>query len=440
MSITAEFARQLSPYINSSRWLVAFSGGVDSSVLLHLAVQLSKQYSGPPVAAIHIHHGLSEHANAWQAHCRAHCEALGVTFLTENVQLDMAGKGIEAAARDVRYQSFKKHLARNEVLLLGHNQNDQAETVLFRLFRSAGVQGLAAIRPNRAIGSGQLLRPLLNISRDNIEHYAKEQAIGFVHDDSNDSVIFDRNFIRHQVLPAINQRWPQSVSAISRSAEYMAEAATLIDELAAQDLAACSDAGKTLALPKVIQLSPSRQNNLLRFWLGQYGLRPSAPQLAQVKQQFLNNNVEASPEIKLDGWQLNRYQASLYCEPEYNLPPVLPKQWQFSQVLNVSEHILLSAEAIPSGGLNLAGLIDLSFERGSIRFHPKGRGHSNSLKKLMREYKILPWHRHAIPQLLINGELVAVPGVGINERFQAKTGEQGYQICLTIGRHSYLCE
>lgn len=440
MSISAELARQLRPHLNAPRWLIAFSGGVDSSVLLHLAVQFSRQYSGPPVAALHVHHGLSDSANNWQAHCRAQCEALAVVFHTENVELLKAGNGIEAAARTARYASFEKHLGKDDILLLGHNQNDQAETLLFRLFRSAGVQGMAGITPSRSLGEASLLRPLLNVDRRAIEAYAKEQAIGYIHDDSNDALNFDRNYIRHKILPVISERWPQSAQTISRSAEYMTEASMLMDDLATLDLALITETGGVLAVAPLMALPEHRQNNVLRYWLAKQDLLPSAAQLAQIKQQFLNDNTATSPEIKLAGWQLNRYQGRLYCEPEYKLSDMVGVLWQQDQPLNLSEHVLLSAEAVSSGGVNITGPVRLNFERASVRFHPVGRGHSNSLKKLMHEHKILPWHRDVIPQLLIDGELAAVPGIGINKRFQAREDQQGYRISLTIGRHRYLCE
>mgnify|MGYP003384898999 CR=1 FL=1 len=443
LSITAEFARQLTPYLQAPRWLVAYSGGVDSSVLLHLAVQFSKQCSGPPVAALHIHHGLSSQADGWQTHCQMQCEALGVAFYTENIRVENTGKGLEAAARTARYANFSQHLAAGELLLQGHHQNDQAETVLFRLFRSAGVKGLSGIAPRRNLGEAQLLRPCLNVGRDAIEAYAAAHTLESIHDESNDDISFDRNYMRHEILPVITKRWPQAIKTISASAAHSAEAAALIDDLAAIDLAAICESDEVLNLSRLLVLPQRRQTNALKFWLAEKGGQPNAAQLNQIKQQFLGGDVAATPEIKIGEWQLNRYNGCLYCEPQYDfskMSALNDQVWDITEPLKLAEHVFLSAKPVSFGGLSAGAELALNFDRSGVRFHPSGRGHSNSLKKLMQEYKILPWHRKAIPQLCVNGELAAVPGVGVSANFKANSAQQSYCICLTIGRHSYLCE
>ena len=199
----------LGPWRNAKAWHVALSGGLDSTVLLHLLVQLRKTHSLPPITAVHVHHGLQAAADAWPAHCQALCKGLGVPLQVIAVQVQ-AGASVERAARDARYQAFTAISGAGEVLLLGQHRDDQAETLLFRLLRGAGVSGLAGMPRQRRLGAGHLCRPLLDVSRAQLESYARAQGLSWIEDPSNSQTDFSRNFLRHEVLPVLARRWPQA--------------------------------------------------------------------------------------------------------------------------------------------------------------------------------------------------------------------------------------
>jgi len=234
-TLTAKLLQILAPWRSAPAWHIAFSGGLDSTVLLHLLATLAKTDTFPPLSAIHVHHGLQAAADAWPAHCRAVCDALGVPLQVIRVQV-RPGASLERAAREARYQAFAEVTGAGELLITGQHRDDQAETLLFRLLRGAGVRGLAAMPVQRPLAGGYLVRPLLDVSRADLEAYAREHQLTWVEDPSNADPRFSRNYLRHHVFPRLIERWPQAVSTMARSAEHLSEAQGLLDELAQMDL------------------------------------------------------------------------------------------------------------------------------------------------------------------------------------------------------------
>ena len=218
-NLSIQLLQALKPWRNAKAWHVALSGGLDSTVLLHLLVQLRQIHSLPPLAAVHVHHGLQVAADAWPAHCQALCDALSVPLQVFRVQVQ-AGASLERAARDARYQAFVAVTQAQEVLLTGQHRDDQAETVLFRLLRGTGVSGLAGMPHQRTLGEGHLCRPLLDVSRAELEVYARAHALTWVEDPSNTQTDFSRNYLRHEVFPALTKRWPQATASMARSAAH----------------------------------------------------------------------------------------------------------------------------------------------------------------------------------------------------------------------------
>ncbi|KNX79264.1 tRNA(Ile)-lysidine synthetase [Pseudomonas sp. 250J] len=270
-----DLTAQLSPWLNAPAWYVAFSGGLDSTVLLHQLAEYSRHHSTPPLRAIHVHHGLQAAADTWPDHCRAVCAALGVELDVVPVQV-APGASLEQAARNARYGAFEKRLGAGEVLFTGQHRDDQAETLLFRLLRGAGLRGLSAMPQQRPLGQGSLVRPLLGLSRQQLQAYADRHGLVWVDDPSNSDTTFARNFLRGEVFPMLRQRWPQAEANLARSAEHLGEALDLLDELAASDLAhACDNAPlpwsglDSLSLAALTALTPARQRNALQFWLSQ---------------------------------------------------------------------------------------------------------------------------------------------------------------------------
>lgn len=289
---------------------VGLSGGCDSVVLLHL---LSRTDFAGRLAAIHVHHGLSPNADAWAGFCSAYCQSLGIPLIVRSVRVDRSsGQGLEAAARQARYAAFDEMLPAGTCLLLAQHRGDQAETVLFNLLRGAGVTGAAAMRVERAQGALRLLRPLLDVSRTEIEIYAQQHGLGWIEDESNADTRFTRNFLRHEALTAINQRFPDAEAALARAASNFAEASDLLDVLAAEDWLRVAD-GETARLVDMRSLSLPRLKNLLRWRLRQLGWQPPvATRLDEFSRQLMTAAPDRHPELVLPAGKMRLARGRLH--------------------------------------------------------------------------------------------------------------------------------
>ncbi|WP_312936393.1 tRNA lysidine(34) synthetase TilS, partial [Pseudomonas sp.] len=257
----------LRPWLTARRWQVAFSGGLDSTVLLHLLHAYAQRHGAPPLCAVHVQHGLQAVADTWPAHCQQVCEQWGVELRLVEVKVE-TGASLEQAARTARYQAFEALLEEGDVLFTGQHLDDQAETVLFRLLRGAGLRGLTGMPQVRPLGRGQLVRPLLGHCRAQLQDYATRHGLTWIEDPSNSDTRFARNYLRAEVVPALRQRWPQAQQSLVRSAAHLHEAQGLLDELAREDLQAAATqhafawAGvDSLSLAALAPLSPARQRN-----------------------------------------------------------------------------------------------------------------------------------------------------------------------------------
>lgn len=282
--------------------VVGLSGGCDSIVLLNLLVSLAPSSS---VTAVHVHHGLSPNADAWLAFCQARCADLKVPLRWCHVAVDKAcGQGIEAAARVARYAAFVDLVPPGSALLLAQHQGDQAETLIFNLLRGCGVNGAAAIRPQRYQNGLTVLRPLLTTSREEIESWANANQLEWIDDESNDDRYFSRNFLRHEVLPTIRQRFPAAELALGRAAEAFAEAADLLDALAEQDWQLVH-VGESVRLSLLRQLTTPRLKNLLRWRLRQLNWQvPVSARLEEFVRQLQTAGPDRHPELILSSGKM----------------------------------------------------------------------------------------------------------------------------------------
>lgn len=287
---------------------VGLSGGCDSVVLLHL---LSRLGLGARLSALHVHHGLSPHADAWEAFCERYCDELGLPLLVQRVTVPAAtGSGLEAAARQARYAAFAEAPA--DCLFLAQHGGDQAETLLLNLLRGCGVTGAAAMPVERQSSGRRLLRPLLGESRADIEAYARRQALRWVEDESNENAAFTRNYLRHQVMPVIGKRFPAAETALRRAAANFGEAAELLDDLAAADWNAVAE-GDTARLAGLRALSPARLKNLLRYRLRLLGWQvPVADRLDEFARQLLSAAPDRHPELLLDEGRMRSARGHLH--------------------------------------------------------------------------------------------------------------------------------
>lgn len=291
---------------------VGLSGGCDSVVLLHI---LSRLGLGDRLAAIHVHHGLSPNADAWADFCAGFCDRIGVPLVTRRVTVPLSsGRGLESAAREARYAAFSE--CAEGCLLLAQHRGDQAETLLLNLLRGAGVTGAAAMPAERRFGKLRLLRPLLGISRAEIEAYATEQRLAWVDDESNADTALTRNFLRHEVLAVMAQRFPAAESALAQAAANFSEASGLLDELAALDWHHV-EAGGAARLSELRSLSPSRLKNLLRYRLRYLGWQvPVASRLEEFARQLRSAGPDRHPELVLPNGKMRVARGLLHWLPE----------------------------------------------------------------------------------------------------------------------------
>lgn len=414
--------------------LLGLSGGLDSTVLLHLLLTLmpAKQ-----VCAVHIHHGLSPNADDWQTSVENYCQSLGMQLLTEAVEVKPSGEGIEAAARSARYQVFERLLQPGGLLLLGHHGDDQVETMLYQLLRGSGAKGLSGMPMQRALGRGQLIRPLLALGRDQLEAYAQAHKLTWVEDESNHQDTFDRNYLRSHLVPVLAQRWPDYRQSMQRSAEHSAEAEQLAQQLAGEDLTKLDHreepGGWSICIEQLSELSDLRQRNVQRYWPYFYGLaRPNKKIIAEIKRSVIQVREDAEPLLEWQTMQWRRFQGRLYLlmsqsagfDREYQY------QWSMDQALQLADGSELIAEDTVGEGLAISPgqQVKLSYRQGGERCQPVGRGRSNSLKKLFLEYGVEPWWRDRTPLIYVDKTLVAVGDYWLCEGWQAQPGQRGKKI------------
>lgn len=394
------------------RYVVAFSGGLDSTVLAHALASLAVG-ADIPVVAFHVDHGLHPDSARWRAHCESVANRLGVAYLSRSVEVDLdAGLGPEAAARTARYAALRNAMERGDWLLSAHHREDQAETLLLNLVRGSGPAGLAGIGAIRRFGPGWLARPLLDADRSSLLAYAEAHDLLWIEDPSNTDRRFDRNFLRHEILPALQSRWPDIAARLQRSASHAGEAADLLADLAALDLASLGGDPQRLALDALLDLSPARQRNLVRYALRELGLpMPTAVQLERVLTEVLPAREDAQPHVGWRGAAVRRYRNGLYLLPDTlaELPDTL---------MVATDEVVLGpgmgalrldrgAESGLSPALVSAGL-RLEKRRGGEEFQPLGQSHTRKLKKLLQEEGVVPWMRDRLPLVYAGSRLVAV--------------------------------
>ena len=414
---------------------IAFSGGLDSTVLLHLASRLAAR----PLRAIHVDHNLHAESAAWAQHCVHAAAQLGIECEVAEVSVTREDGGIEAAARAARYQVFADSLQPEEVLLTAHHARDQLETFLLQALRGAGPRGLAAMPVCSARRGYSHVRPLLTAGIDMLRGYAEAHGLDWLDDPSNAQLDFDRNYLRHEVLPRIEQRWPGAAAAIGRSARLSADAARLLDEMASED-AGC--AGAKLSVERLRKLPPARQANVMRFCLRAANLPvPSEVQLGEALQALLSERRDAQPVAAWPGATVRRFRDSLwffgaeedpgnprFAEPvQYAWDPAAPLRMNYPRGS-------IAVRPANDGGLARHWLdepLEVRFRAGGERLRPGPAAATRDLKKLLQESDIVPWMRSHIPLLYAQGRLLAAGDLWIDADAASPPGEPGFSLLWT---------
>ncbi len=455
----------LQQYPNAQRYWVAFSGGVDSSALLHAMVQLAPMLQtlevSADIRAIYIDHGLqteSSHPKStssgmlphslsaqWADHCRTVCDEYGIAFISMQAELSIdKGDSIEEKARESRYSLLASHIEEGDVLLTAQHKDDQAETFLLQALRGAGPKGLAAMPEIKAFAKGRHLRPLLGFSKQNLVIYATEEGLDWVEDPSNQQLRFQRNYLRQKILPLLKENWPAASDTLSRSAAYCAESASLLQQLASIDMATVAHSDNTLSRVALNHLSRQRRANLIRYWLTELALRvPNHQRLEQMISQLETSAQDRSPFIVWRGVEIRCYRDKVYAMA----PLVLTDEakvfnWKLRRQLNETLRLddgELRAYQTEGDGLRIQDnrQIEVRFRQGGERCQPAGQTHSRELKTLFQEWAIPHWLRGRIPLIYVEGELAAIAGFCICQPFVASGNELSWQFDWHSGRHTF---
>ena len=423
----------LPPLKGVLRLWVAYSGGCDSCVLLHALASLCSQLS-VELRAVHVDHRLNPHSAHWAAHCRSVCEALGVDSVGLQVDaVPRGGESPEAAARRARYTALQALMEEGDVICTAHHQDDQAETLLLQLLRGAGPKGMAAMPFEGKLGRAKLIRPLLSFSRDELYEYATAQGLTWIEDPSNADTGFNRNYIRHQVVPVLQQRWPAVNRVLCRGAGHCGEAAQLLDELAAMDLVVVAGTeADRLVVARLLELSVARQKNLLRYWLRGLGFSlPSESKLHHILSDVLVAAPDAAPCVAWSGVEIRRFRGALYAVREAvafasdsSLPVTINQTVQLPDGSRLDLVVEDGALRLSLAKLRQAPLA-IRFRQGGESIRPVGCHHHRSLKNLFQEAGIAPWLRRRQPLLYVGDELVAVVNLCISGGWEAADDEPG---------------
>lgn len=437
------------------RLVVGLSGGVDSVVLTDLLRRLAKKLRFE-LAALHVNHQINPAADRWAAFCRAYCRQHGIPLTVVRVTVPR-GNSLEAAARAARYRAFTA--LRADFVALAHNLDDQAETVLLQLLRGAGVKGLSAmpvvrnqesgfriqqasakdkkskksssLNPESRILNPQVLRPLLEVPRSEVETYARRHGLEWIEDDSNADTGFDRNYLRHQVLPVIGRRYPAYRTTLLRASRNFAEAAQLLDELAAAD---ASLDGGGLRVSSLRGLSMPRAKNVLRHFLALHGVTmPNAVRLEECARQLLRNGRGTRFAVDLGDHQLRRSADELRVVPASDaVERDFARRWRGEPKLGLPElGGTLVFRKCSGAGISLAKLsalpVTIRLRQGGERFRPHPARPRRSLKNLLQEAHVPAWQRDRLPLLFQGESLVYVPGIGIDCAFRASPSERAVE-------------
>jgi tRNA(Ile)-lysidine synthase len=431
---------------------VGLSGGVDSVVLLDLLDQLSAQMRFS-VSAIHVNHGISGNADKWSEFCLDLCRSRSIPLKTATLKISRGpGVSLEALARDERYRVFGK--LKTDYVVLAQHLDDQAETLLLQLLRGAGVKGLGAmpivrnlaleiekqvVTRRKVESSGSLpriLRPILDVSRREIEDYAREHGLQWITDESNDNLSFDRNFLRQQFFPLLEKRFPSYRTTFRRASRHIAEASALLDQLAEVDGDACLIQGK-LHVEDLRKLNFLRAKNLLRYTLAQQGaILPSTTKLEEILRQLLSSRQDANLYISFGDAEVRCFQGVVHVRhiDGSRTPGSRSKEWQLAwhgEKRLVIDELGGTLEFVPGKGAGISlrklseNRVTIRPRQGGERLRPDHKRPRRSVKNLLREASLPPWERETLPLVFSGEHLVCVPGMGVDCDFQAVAEEPG---------------
>ena len=416
------------------RFLIAYSGGMDSHVLLHLLAGLRFD-TDCEIKALHVNHNIQHESPAWARHCQETCDALDVELEVIDVDASQSGReSPESWARQLRYDAFERLLAEDDILLTAHHQDDQLETFLLRLFRGSGVMGLASMRAVRKLGKGLHARPLLEHSRAELFEYAARNNLDWVEDPSNADQRIDRNFVRHEVIPAIKKRWPSVVLPVTRTIRINADTQLLLDEVTREDLSTCAtEKTDILVVDRLKRLSIPRQKNVLRYWSRVLNLpAPGSRHLSHIISDVIQAKHDATARVGWKGAELYRYGNHIYLTaPMGRFDNSAIRSWDFIRPCQLQYGELTAVEGQGDGlkkELCVNAAVEVRYRTGGEEIRLPGRTCRHKIKKLFQETRVPPWLRERIPFIYIDNQLAMVAGLWTDAGFLAADNEDAWII------------
>ncbi len=422
----------------TNHYVLAISGGLDSCVLLHLFSELLPRLNAS-AEVVYVDHGLQPESVDWQRFCAEQAAHYGLAFHAHRIAATPpGGESTENWARTERYKLLAGHIAKKSLLLTAHHLDDQVETFFLQALRGAGLKGMSAMPIIRKLGEGWLARPLLSITRQQLVNYARANHLEHVEDKSNQDDRFDRNYLRNEVLPALEQRWPAYRKTLSRLMGHIAEASESLEAQAQEDLTSVLDAQQqALNLDKLLLLTMARQKNLILYWARKRQLAtPGSAHLQRILSDVVNSAVDASPCVNWGDVECRRYRRHIYLDtsmPEHNPESIIT--WNVRNDIDIQGG-RLSATASRGHGIAqhylLDGDVSVRFRQGGERICPAPAKQNKTLKQLYQEKGVIPWQRDRVPLIFIDNQLAVVPGVCVASEFMA-TGEEASFIITWTG-------
>jgi tRNA(Ile)-lysidine synthase len=428
------FISTLKSYPAKGKYWIACSGGMDSSVLLHL-FYAGKSLIKQSLEVIYVNHGLQEKSLDWGEFCKRQCQQYGLPFLQVDLKEDCPkGMSIEEWAREKRYTLIAERMMDQDILFTGHHQDDQVETFFLQALRSAGPRGLASMPSIKKFANGFHARPLLMYPRRELQRYANDNKLDWHEDNSNTDTRYDRNYLRHKILPEIEARWPAYRESISRLIKHQKEYKLLLDEIAQDDMTrALHDNTMCLKLDIVRELSIVRQKNLIFIWLAALQLNsPGSKHLDNIISELINVNTEKSPCVNWNNVEVRRYKNLLYSSEalvKHNVNTVY--DWDIKEPITILDETLI---AKPKTGKGLSKVntknakFVIRYRQGGEKIHPTHHAHSKTVKQLFQECGVLPWLRDRIPLVYINETLAVIPGFCVDKKYSAAKDESSWDI------------
>jgi tRNA(Ile)-lysidine synthase len=428
------FTSILSSFPRAEKIWIACSGGMDSSVLLHL-VHSNRDNIKQSLEVIHVNHGLQEKSVEWGEFCRNQCQDYGISFTQLDIEEAIPkGSSIEAWAREKRYALIAQVMNKNDILFTAHHQDDQVETFFLQALRGAGPRGLSSMPVFKNFVNGIHARPLLGFKRCELLSFAKDNELPWHEDLSNADTKYDRNYFRHNILPAIEQRWPAYRETISRLIGNQQDSKSLLNEIGLEDLKlALYENTQSLRLDVVKNLSAVRQKNLIFAWLQERQLKsPGSRHIEQIISDLINSKSDNTPCVNWQDVEIRRYRNLLYASNSMDEEVEnIDYDWDIDTPLKIMGETLIAKSEI---GLGLSKekikntKIIVRYRQGGEKIQPHNKSHSKTVKQLFQECGVLPWLRDRFPLIYVNGTLAVIPGLCVDKNYAAAKGEASWQI------------